>query len=162
MITVDVKLLVQGLAGLIAVVGFSLAYADDSSILDAINKQQTTTLEAGVKNNKPQNIRPDTNAALQNSIPNLKDTTLSSKPSLPTADKNKSPKVNNSGVPKTHYGIGYEFRKKLQILRGQTLARPEKTQRPERLERAQRIDRPERVNRPERPQRIDRPERHGR
>ena len=136
--------------GALAVLAMNTASADDSSIMELFNEKEASSVETTVeklpsipakKASNINNSKLDLSVSLQNSVKN---------------NKSKSDIVKQR---KTHYGIGYEYRKNMQerVQKPGRVVRPEKAQRPERPER---VERPERINRPERVERPDRPGRH--
>ena len=142
----------------LAVLAMNTAYADDSSSMELFNEKEASNIETTVEKLpsiptiKPSNIKKSKlilSLPLQNPVTN---------------NRSKSDKIKRR--KKTHYGIGYEYRKSMQeqVQKTGSVVRSEKTQRPERVERPEKISRPERIERPERinrPERIDRPDRPG-
>lgn len=141
------KSLIQGIVWSAAMLAVNIAYADESSIKEYFNEKEAVNVEVKVKTSKP---------VLVKKAPNSKEKKSDSKTSL--QNSNKKDKRKKIKRPKTHYGIGYEYRRAMreQIQRVERIARPERIERPERPER---LERPERINRPDR---IMRPERPGR
>lgn len=161
----NVRLLVLGIFGGIAIFWMNSAYADDTSILDTFEKKKAVSLETHLKTDQPENNRPKTNKSkTKESLTDIDSTGILESHGRDDNDdnvSNKKQKNSRTGQRKTHYGIGYEYRKSLQnrSKRAEWGERSGRIQRPERIDRPERIERPERV---ERPDRIERPERPGR
>ena len=128
------KFLVRGVTCGIAVLGMNSVYADDSSTKYFFNKKEAPSLEAKVKKLSPVQVKKPSNVSetklnLDTSKLNLVDNDNDN-------DNDKSKSVETKQF-KTHFGIGYEYRKTMQeqLQRSERVVRPEKTQRRERVER---------------------------
>lgn len=134
------KLLVQSVVWSIAILAMNQVYADDSSNMEFINEKETSSLEKKL------------NPMSQKKPLNSNEIKLSINTSLHNPKDNRS-QNDKTKLPKTHYGIGYEYRKSMREQRQkmERVVHSEKAQRPERIERPERINRPERIERPDRP-----------
>ena len=137
----NLKFLVLGVSCGITVLGMNSVYADDSSIKEFLNEKEAYGLEVKVKKPSPVQVKKTSN------VNETKLNLDTSKLNLVENDKSKSDETKQL---KTHFGIGYEYRKNLweQAQKTERVIRPEKIQQTERTERPERISKPKRVNRP--------------